>query len=544
MSATQTSSETATERHTRELDAVIVGAGFAGLYVLYRLRELGLSARVFEAGSGVGGTWYWNRYPGCRCDVESMLYSYSWSDELQQDWHWTSRYATQPEILRYANHVTDRFDLRRDIQFETRVTAAIFDEGESRWLIETDRGDRLSTRFCIMATGCISHPQRPDIEGLDSFEGDWYHTGLWPKEGVDFTGKRVGVIGTGSTGIQLIPVVAREAAHLTVFQRTPNFAIPAWDRPLSAEAEREIKANYDALRQRARETSTCWPQEVSERSALEDTPEQQASEFEARWQEGGFGFIFQYSDILKDPAVNKIAADFARNKIRQRVDDPDVAELLCPHDHPFGTKRLCVDSDYYETYNRDNVTLVSIRETPIEEITPAGLRTTEAEFELDVLVFAIGFDAMTGALFNIDIRGRDGLELTEKWADGPRTYLGLSTAGFPNLFTITGPGSPSVLSNMVVSIEQHVDWITDCVVHLDENGLALIEAEPDAEDAWVGHVNDVANETLFVQANSWYVGANIEGKPRIFTPYVGGCDAYREKCDDVAANGYEGFALR
>ncbi len=543
MSAPKTSTDRTPSSGTITLDAVVVGAGFAGLYMLHRLRQLGLSARVFEAGTGVGGTWYWNRYPGCRCDVESMLYSYSWSDELQQDWEWTARYATQPEILDYANHVTDRFDLRKDIQFETRVTAAHFDEDESRWLIETDRGDRISARFCVMATGCISYPQRPDIPGLESFAGEWYHTGLWPKEGVDFAGKRVGVIGTGSTGMQLIPVVAQEAAQMTVFQRTPNFAIPAWDGPLTPEKQREVKANYDAIRQRARETSTCWPQEVSERSAFEDSLEEHERVFEERWAEGGFSFIFQYGDILSDPEANKIAADFARNKIRQRVDDPEVAELLCPYDHPFGTKRLCIDSDYYETYNRNNVELVSIRDTPIEEVRPAGLRTSEAEFELDVLVFAIGFDAMTGALFNVDIRGRGGVELREKWADGPRTYLGIGTAGFPNLFTITGPGSPSVISNMMVSIEQHVDWIADAIVHLGENDLDVIEPELDAEDAWVDHVNDVANQTLFVEANSWYVGANIEGKTRVFMPYVGGCRVYRDKCDEVAASGYEGFAL-
>ncbi|MCY4086701.1 MAG: NAD(P)/FAD-dependent oxidoreductase [Actinomycetia bacterium] len=544
MSATHERHDTARERPSVELDAVIVGAGLAGLYMLHRLRELGLSVRVFEAGTGVGGTWYWNRYPGARCDVESMLYSYSWSDEVQQEWRWTSRYATQPEILRYVNDVADRFDLRRDIRFEMRVTAASFDEDTSCWQIRTDRGDRLSARFCVMATGCISHPQRPAFEGLDGFEGEWYHTGRWPKEDVDFTGKRVGVVGTGSTGIQLIPVVAKQAAHLTVFQRTPNFAIPAWDGPLAASVEREFKENYSRYRRRARETSTCWPQDFSERSALEDSPQQQERELEARWQEGGFGFIFQYSDILTDPEANKVAADFVCNKIRQRVNDPEIAELLCPYDHPLGTKRLCVDSDYYETYNRDNVTLVSIRETPIEAPTPTGLRTSEAEYDLDVIVFAIGFDSMTGALFNIDIRGRDGVQLTKKWADGPRTYLGIGTAGFPNLFTITGPGSPSVLSNMIVSIEQHVDWLTDCITHLLDAELDCIEPERDAEDAWVDHVNEIADDTLFPQADSWYAGANIAGKPRVFTPYVGGCRTYRDRCDEVAANGYESFTLR
>ena len=525
------------------VDAVIVGAGFSGIYMLYRLREVGLSARVIEAAGGVGGTWYWNCYPGSRCDVKSLTYSYSWSDELQQEWQWTSEYATQPEILRYMNHVTDRFDLRRDMQFDTRVTAAVFDEEQSRWRIDTDRGERLSAKYCIMATGCISRPLLPQYEGLDSFEGEWYHTGLWPHEEVDFAGKRVAVIGTGSSGIQAIPVIAQQAAHLTVFQRTPNFSIPAWDGPLDPAAEREIKANYAALRRQACETSTGLPEEFREAYALEATPEERAREFKARWEAGGFPFLFAYSDLLTDRQANELAAEFVRNKIRARVNDPEVAELLCPDDHPFGTKRLCVDTDYYETYNRDNVTLVSLKRSPIEAITPTGVRTTDAEFELDAIVFATGFDTMTGTLFAIDIRGRGGVALKDKWLAGPRAYLGVGTAGFPNLFTITGPGSPSVISNMMVSIEQHVDWMTECIEYLEAHGLASIEPTLEAEDDWVEHVNEAAEETLFVEASSWYVGANVPGKPRVFAPYVGGAAKYRQKCEEVAANGYEGFAL-
>lgn len=526
-----------------ELDAVIVGAGFSGIYMLHRLRALGLSARVIEAASGVGGTWYWNCYPGSRCDVESMTYSYSFSDDVQQEWEWSARYATQPEILKYMNHVTDRFDLRRDMQFETRVTAGAFDESTNRWRIETDRGERLTAKYCVMATGCLSRPRVPDYEGLDSFEGDWYHTGFWPHEDVDFTGKRVAVIGTGSSGIQSIPVIARQAAYLTVFQRTPNYSIPAWDGPLPAAEERQIKANYADFRRQARETSTGLPAEIRETSALETSAEEREREFEARWTTGGFPFLFAYGDTLTDGRANELAAEFVRGKIRERVDDPAVAELLCPDDHPFGTKRLCVDTDYYEAYNRDNVTLVSLRESPIAAITPRGLRTSEADFDVDAIVFATGFDAMTGALFNIDIRGRDGVALKEKWLAGPRAYLGIGSAGFPNLFTITGPGSPSVVSNMMVSIEQHVDWVTECIGHLERHGFEYIEPTVEAEDEWVEHVNETAADTLFPEANSWYVGANIPGKSRVFAPYIGGAARYREKCEDVVENGYEGFAL-
>lgn len=529
-----------------EYDAVVVGAGFAGMYQLHRLRQLGMSARVYEAGDGVGGTWYWNRYPGARCDVESLEYSYSFSPELEQEWQWTERYPTQPEILRYANHVADRFDLRRDIQFNTRVATAHYDEATHRWNITTDKGDNVSARFCIMATGCLSTPNRPNFKGLDSFKGPWYHTGMWPHEGVDFTGLRVGVIGTGSTAIQAIPQIAKQAAHLYVFQRTPNFSMPAQNRPLSDEEQQAMKARYRDHRKAARESFFGVPFAVTEasvKSALEVSPDEREREFEGRWEYGGATIIASFADFLTNKEANDLAAEFVRDKIRATVKDPAVAELLCPKDHPIGTKRPCVDTEYFETYNRDNVTLVDVRSAPIESITEKGVLTGGAEYELDALVFATGFDAMTGALFNIDIRGKGGESLKERWAEGPRSYLGLAVEGYPNLFTITGPQSPSVLSNMMVSIEQHVEWISDCVDYLRRNEIVAIEATRAAQDAWVDHVTEVGNYTLYPLANSWYVGANIPGKPRVFMPYIGGVGPYRKHCDEIAAKGYEGFAL-
>jgi cyclohexanone monooxygenase len=530
---------------THDVDAIIVGAGFAGLYMLHRLRGAGLSARVVEAADGVGGTWYWNRYPGARCDVESLEYQYGFDDDLAREWKWTERYASQPEILRYLNHVADRYDLRRDIQFETRVTSAVFDEAVERWQIATDRGEQWSARYCIMATGCLSAPRRPDFKGIDAFEGDWYHTGYWPHEGVDFTGKRVGIIGTGSSAIQSIPIIAAQAKHLTVFQRTANFSVPAHNGPIDREQERAMTERYSDVRKRAREsTGGIVARDLNEQSALEATPEEREREFESRWAIGGFAIGGAFNDLALNRDANDTAAEFVRSKIRAIVKDPATAELLCPRDYPFATKRLCVDTNYFETFNRDNVTLVDLKSSPIEEITPKGVRTTAAEYEFDALVFATGFDAMTGALNAIDIRGRNGQPLRGVWEHGPRTYLGIQVAGFPNMFMITGPGSPSVLSNMVVSIEQHVDWITDCIMHLRQSELSTIEATPEAQDEWVQHVNDVASLTLFPLANSWYIGANIEGKPRVFMPYIGGVGVYGQKCDEVAANGYEGFVLR
>ncbi len=527
-----------------EFDAVIVGAGFAGLYMLHRLRGLGLSARVIEAADGVGGTWYWNRYPGARCDIESMEYQYGFDDELPREWKWTERYATQPEILRYINHVADKLDLRRDVQFETRVTQATFDETTNRWAITTDRGDRLSAQYCIMATGCLSAARVPDFKGLESFKGTWYHTGHWPHEGVDFTGQRVGVIGTGSSAIQSIPHIAAQAAQLTVFQRTANFSVPAHNGPINPERERAMKEKYTDYRQQARETGAgIIARRASDKSALEVTREERLREYESCWEQGGFALGGAFMDLAINKEANETAAEFVRSKIREIVKDPATAELLCPRDYPFATKRLCVDTDYFDTYNRDNVTLVDVKSSPIQEITPTGLRTQDADYEFDSIVFATGFDAMTGALLSIDIRGRGGLTLRDKWEAGPRTYLGIQTAGFPNFFTITGPGSPSVLSNMIVSIEQHVEWVADCIAYLRDHGLETIEASRAAEDEWVDHVNQVANFTLYPQANSWYIGANVPGKPRVFMPYIGGVNVYIQKCDDVAAKGYVGFTL-
>ena len=527
----------------REVDAVVVGAGFAGLYTLHRLRGLGMSAQAFEAGDGVGGTWYWNRYPGARCDVESMDYSYSFSDELQQEWSWTERYAAQPEILRYINHVADRFDLRRDIRFGTRVTAAVFDEVARRWRVETDGGDRVAARFCIMATGCLSDAQLPDIPGRASFAGRTYHTGRWPHEGVDFTGQQVGIIGTGSSAIQSIPIIARQAAHLFVFQRTPNYSMPAHNTALDRDYERRVKQSYAEFRRQARESRVGFVVERSGDSALAVDAAEREREYEKRWRRGGLGFSAAYADLLTDKAANDTAAEFFRAKIRAIVRDPAVADALTPTDYPLGTKRLCVDTDYYATFNRDNVTLVDLRRTPIEAITPHGVRTRAAEHALHSLVFATGFDAMTGALMKIDIRGRGGRALADEWKDGPRTYLGLAIAGFPNLFAITGPGSPSVLSNMIVSIEQHVDWIADCLRFMDGRGHATIDATEDAQAAWMAHVQEVGHQTLYPLAKSWYMGANVPGKPRVFMPYIGGVGVYRKTCDEVAAAGYRGFTL-
>ncbi len=525
-----------------DFDAAIVGAGFAGLYMLHRLRALGLSVRVFEAGSGVGGTWFWNRYPGARCDVESVEYSYQFSDELQQEWEWTERYAAQPEILSYANHVADRFGLRKDIQFNTRVKSAIFDEERARWLIETEAGNRVSAQFCIMATGCLSSTNMPKIPGVESFQGATYHTGQWPHEGVDFTGKTVGVIGTGSSAIQSIPIIAEQAKHLFVFQRTPTYSVPARNRPLEREEIERIKSDYKGFRQRIAQTAFSLEVDMNDAPAMAVGPEERHRAFEERWQRGGFRFQGAFNDIVLNKDANDVAATFVREKIHETVRDPAVAELLSPQ-HAIGCKRLCFDTNYYETFNRSNVTLVDLQRSPIEEIVVQGIRTRERLYKLDCIVFATGFDAMTGALERIDIRGRDGLTLKEAWSAGPRTYLGLGTAGFPNLFTISGPGSPSVLTNMLPSIEQHVNWITDCIAYMGERQIGSIEATLDAQDAWVAHVNDVANATLFPTANSWYLGANVPGKPRVFMPYIG-FPPYVEKCNEVAASGYAGFALK
>ena len=525
-------------------DAVVVGAGFAGMYMLHRLRGIGLSVRVYEQGSGVGGTWYWNRYPGARCDVESMQYSYSFSDELQQEWNWSERYAPQPEILRYANHVADRFGLRSAIQFNTRVEQAVFDESTNIWQVATSDGRTVTAKFVVLATGCLSNARVPDIKGLDRFKGHVYHTGHWPHEPIDFTGLRVGVIGTGSSGIQSVPVIAEQAKHLTVFQRTPNYSIPARNATLTEQERQKFRQNYPEIRRFAREEAKNGIYtDLPDRGALDDGDNERRARYEQRWQHGGLTFMSVYNNLALDQAANDTAADFVREKIAEIVKDPATAKLLQPTTYPIGTKRICIDTDYFETFNRPNVTLVDIKSDPIEEILPNAVRAGAKDYEIDALVLATGFDAMTGSVAKIDISGRQGQTLNQKWAEGPKTYLGLMSAGFPNLFIITGPGSPSVLSNMIVSIEQHVDWIADCIAYMRDRGFEAMEANKDAEDNWVAHVNEVAYTTLYPQANSWYMGANIPGKPRIFMPYIGGVGPYRQICNDVAAKGYEGFAM-
>lgn len=534
------------------VDAVIIGAGFAGLYAHHRLRRLGIRIRGFEAAPDVGGTWFWNGYPGARCDVESLDYAYSFSPELLDDWIWSERFATQPEILRYINHVTDRFDLRRDIDFDTTVVSGSFDEAANRWSLETSAGQRISTRFVVTAVGCLSARILPDFPGLEEFRGRLVQTSAWPREGVDLKGKRVGVVGTGSSGIQAIPRIAEQAAHLTVFQRTPNFSLPAKNGPIDPQLEESARADYPDYCQRNKATPAGYqvhlPAEMPAgwlpgRSALAASDAEREAVLETLWSFGGTGFTSAYTDFTTDIDANHIAADFVHRKIRQIVKDPAVAEKLCPTDHPFATKRLCLDTDYYATFNRPNVTLVDIRATPIERVTPTGLRTSEQEYPLDLLVFATGFDAVTGPLLRLNLTGAGGARLEEEWAQGPRSYFGLMIARFPNLFTVTGPGSPSVLTNMMPSVEQHVDWIAECLEHLHEQGLDGIEADPEAQEGWAAEVQAAASHSLFLKAKSWYMGANVEGKPRTILPYMGGFSNYADRCADVARAGYRGFRL-
>ncbi len=525
-------------------EVLIVGAGFSGLYMLYQARARGLDAQVIESAPSVGGTWYHNRYPGARVDIQSMAYSFGFSEALQQEWHWTERYAAQPELLRYANHVANRFGLRDGIRLNTRLTEAVFDESAACWQIATDTGERWSARFLVMASGGLSAPNTPAFNGLDTFAGPVLHTANWPHEPVDFTGQRVGVIGTGSSAVQVIPIIAQQAAALTVFQRTATYAIPAHNAPLDPAFEARVKADYAGFRARNRRMHPGFGSELPANpvSALAASPAEREAMFEARWQVGGFAFLGAFTDLLNDLQANALAAEFVRGKIRQTVRDPATARLLSPR-QPIGCKRLCVDSGYYETFNRPHVRLVDVAEHPIDAITPTGLTTHGRQHDFDVLVLATGFDAMTGTLMRLNLRGRGGLSIQDKWRAGPLNYLGLMVAGFPNLFNIAGPGSTSAFTSVITSIEHHVDWIADCITHLRAHGHATIDATDAAEAAWVEHVNEAAQKTVFLSCNSWYLGANIPGKPRMFMPLTGGFPRYDDHCAAVAQSGYVGFVL-
>ena len=524
-----------------DVDVVVVGAGFSGLYLLYRLRKAGFSTRVFERGGDVGGTWYWNRYPGARCDVESLQYSYSFDEQLQQDWHWPEKFSAQPDILAYANHVADRFNLKKDIEFNIEVKASWFDENLKTWKITTNTGEEINAQYFIMATGCISTTQIPNIKGLSDYVGNTFHTGDWPHEEVDFSGQSIAVIGTGSSGIQSIPVLAKQAKKLTVFQRTPNYSIPSQNEPMTKKYERSWKDVYSERRKEMRYSAHGSLKDLNDVPALSVDEDQRQELYTKRWAIGGTGFLGSFNDLLTNADANYTAAEYVRQQIKRVVKDKETAEILCPRSYPIGTKRICIDTGYFETYNRENVKLVDISKTPIQRLVTDGIIVDDQLYPFDSIIFATGFDAMTGSIFNVDIKGRDGLALKEKWNAGPKTYLGLMSASFPNLFMITGPGSPSVKSNMIMSIEQHVDLVIETLLSMRRKGLSVVEPELEAENKWVDHVQEVANKTLFPQANSWYMGANIPGKPRLFMPYIGGVGAYREICEEIVANNYRGF---
>ena len=544
MMALPTTHPHAIDRSTT-FDAVIIGAGFSGLYQLHKLRdELGLRVKAIEKGSGIGGTWFWNRYPGARCDSESYYYCYSFNKEIEQEWEWSERYPEHPEIRRYLNFVADRLDLRRDVQLETTVTAASFDDATNLWTVHTTGGDVFHATFLITAVGCLSTANVPRFKGLETFKGQWYHTGSWPHEGVDFTGMRVGQIGTGSTGIQAAPVLAEQSRHLTIFQRTANYSVPARNGPISPTELVETRNTYEEVWRLARTGTNGHPFVMSDRSAMSVTAEERDDVYERAWTRGGLRFRAAFRDVLESTEANDTASSFIRKKIGEVVKDPALAEMLTPRDHGFATKRPPIDSHYFEMFNRDNVSLVDLKAEPIVEVTETGIRTARGHYELDVIVFATGFDAFTGSLLALNITGSDGLPLRDAWSAGPRTYLGLQTPHFPNLFTITGPGSPSVLCNMPIAIEQHVEWITNCIREMRVKGQRRIEAEPVAAEKWVEHVNEAAAATLLPMASSsWYLGANVPGKPRVFMPYAGGFARYSKICAEIAQDGYRGFAL-
>ena len=524
-----------------QFDVIIIGAGVTGLYQLYCLRQLGLSVRVYEDGDGVGGTWYWNRYPGARFDSESYTYGYSFSEELLQEWDWKEHYSGQPENERYLNYVADKFDLRQDIRLKSRVTSAVYDEGEHRWDIHTQDGHRARAQFLIAAVGILSAHYVPDFAGLESFTGAWCHTARWPKDGMDMAGKRVGVIGTGASAVQLIPEIAKEVSHLTIFQRTANYCVPLRNGPIDPDWQRQIKASYPEIFKKCYETPGAFMHEFDPRSAFDVSPEERLEQYERLWQESGFKkWLSNFHDIMIPGAANEDYAEFVRNKIRERVKDPVVAEKLVPKDHPFGSKRLPCESGYYEVYNQDNVVLVDVREVPIERLTPKGVKTRDAEYDLDVIIFATGYDAVTGAVTRIDIRGEGGQTLKDKYAAGPRTYMGIQSAGFPNLFIMPGAGA----GNFVRGCEPLVEWVTECIGYIRDKGFTHISATPEAEEGWVQHVAEVGAKSLRTQANSWFVGANIPGKARVLLNNPDTAPAMRAKRAAVAANGYEGFLLQ
>ena len=532
----------------QEFDAIVIGAGFSGIHMLKTLRDqLGLKVRVYEAGDTVGGTWYWNRYPGARCDSDAYIYCFTWDKQLLQEWEWSERYPEQPEILKYLEHVAERHDLKRDMQFSTKVIGGEFDEKTNRWTVHTDTGETATTPYLIAAVGSLSHTNMPQFKGLENFKGKWYHTSRFPKTGVDFTGKRVAVVGTGATAVQAIPEIAQQAKQLTVFQRTANFCVPARNGKVDPEVIKARKADYDGIVKRIRESFFGQEHYFIPKSALDVSAEEREREFDKMWDAGGFAFwLANYQDMFFSKEANELCADYIRRKIRSTVKNPEVAEKLIPKGYAYGTKRQPLDTNYYETFNKENVLLVDAKtDGPIEEITEKGIRAGRKEYEFDIIVFATGFDAMTGPLKALNLKGRGGRTLDEEWKNGPRSYLGISVAGFPNFFTITGPQSPSVLSNMPVSIEQHVEWIAHCIDTMRREGKSTIEATPQAQEEWVGHVNEVVNTTLMTGTNSWYMSANIPGKPRAFLPYLGpeGVGGYRRKCDEVAAKNYEGFQL-
>ena len=524
-----------------QFDVIIIGAGVTGLYQLYLLREIGLSVRIFDEAGGVGGTWYWNRYPGCRFDSESYTYGYSFSEELLQEWDWKEHFSGQPENERYLNYVADKFDLRRDIEFDSRVDSAIYNEHEGRWQIEMEDGRRAGAQFLITAVGVLSAGYIPDFEGIHSFKGAWCHTGRWPKEGMDLAGKRVGVIGTGASGVQLIPEIAGEVAHLTVFQRTANYCAPLHNSPIDPEWQREIKASYPEIFKKCMESPGAFMHQFDPRKALEVPEEERLEQYERLWAEPGFKkWLANFQDIMVPGEANEDYAKFVRNKIRERVHDPVVAEMLVPKDHPFGSKRLPCETGYYDVYNRDNVLLVDVRKAPIERITPNGVKTADAEYELDVIIYATGYDAVTGSLTRIDIRGEGGQTIKDKYAGGPRNYMGVQSAGFPNLFTMPGAGA----GNFTRGCEPLVEWVTDCIGYLRENEFTRISATLEAEDAWVNYVAEASVNLLRTKANSWFVGANIPGKARVLLGNPDSAPIVRSKRKEVAAKGYEGFLLQ